>query len=242
MSSYLLQRYDTARPNVAPVMVPIAPMSSPCAMKMAVTLRALERDESVGRVELEQSETEDARDTQAAPRRRHAERRQPPFGRREEDGIADTDAEMLRQILAEDDAVERDAVGAGGGRTGNGVEAAGLHRPGGVGNARFERRIDPLDGDEVFAARGADDRLAQNAGRNTRDMRHRAKFLHVGAIVVEAAWLAYIDVGLAPENLVAECVLQARHHGQRDDGRHHADGDADGRDERDDGDEGLLPP
>ena len=72
-------------------------------------------------------------------------------------------------------------------------------------------------------------------------MRHRAEFLHVGAIVVEAAWLAYIDVGLAPENLVAECVLQARHHGQRDDGRHHADGDADGRDERDDGDERLFP-
>src|SRR5437762_86337 len=63
-------------------------------------------------------------------------------------------------------------------------------RPGGVGHARFERRIDPLDGHEVFAARGADDRLAQNTGRNTRDMRHRAEFLHVGAIVVEAAWLA----------------------------------------------------
>ena len=50
-----------------------------------------------------------------------------------------------------------------------------------------------------------------------------------------------VDVRIRADDAVAELLLQTGHQRQRDDERHDADGDAERRDERDDGDERLLP-
>ena len=56
--------------------------------------------------------------------------------------------------------------------------------------------------------------------------------LHLGPVVGEPSGLRQIDVRHGAEQFGTQLALEARHQRERDDERHHADGDADGREER----------
>jgi len=69
----------------------------------------------------------------------------------------------------------------------------------------------------------------------------RPELADLGAVILDPAGLPDVDVRGRPENAVAQLTLQTCHQRQRDDQRHDADRDANGGDERDKGDERLLP-
>ncbi len=64
-------------------------------------------------------------------------------------------------------------------------------------------------------------------------------FCDFGVVVGDAGGLVDEDVRGGPENARLQLALQPGHQRERDDERHHADGDAERRHERDDGDEDL---
>ena len=91
------------------------------------------------------------------------------------------------------------------------------------------------------SALGVDDeRLAEDRRRRADDVRHLAQRLDLGAVVRDAASASRRRRARSTEDAIAQLALQAGHQRQRDDERHHADGDAERRDERDDRDERLL--
>ena len=103
------------------------------------------------------------------------------------------------------------------------------------------RRVDALDLNRRADAAAEDQRLVENRGRGAQHPRHLPEPVGFGAVIRDAAALPDVDVRVRRENPVADLLLQAGHQRQGDDQRHDADGDAERGDERDDGDERLLP-
>ena len=150
-------------------------------------------------------------------------------------GIADADAELRRQILSEQNRIGRVRV-----RRAQRVEAPLLHRTADVGHRRLERRIDSLHGDELLAARRGNERLAVDRRRRADHVRHLQQFVDLHVVIGDAVRLEHIHVRVRSEDAIAQLLLEPGHDRERDDHRHHADADAERRDERDDGDERLL--
>ena len=82
-------------------------------------------------------------------------------------------------------------------------------------------------------------RLADHRRRGADHAGHRAQLRDFRAVVGDAGGLVDEDVRGRSEDARLQLALQAGHQRQRDDQRHHADGDAERRDQRDDGDEHL---
>ena len=187
-------------------------------------------------VELVQAQIEDADDPQPGPPRHRAHRRQAALRREHGNRVADVDGELRRQVLSENHAAE-DAIAE---RCGQGGHRSLGDRTRQVGDARFERGIDPLERDERFLARRRHQRFADDRRGRPDDVRQLAKPDGLGLVVHDAAGLEHIHVGLRPEDAIAQFLLQAGHQRQRDHHRHHADDDAERGDERDDGQQRLL--
>jgi hypothetical protein len=73
------------------------------------------------------------------------------------------------------------------------------------------------------------------------DARHVFELLDFGAVILDAGALPHEDVRCRSKDAIAQLLLESGHDRKRDDQRHHADGDAERGDERDDGDEDLTP-
>ena len=107
---------------------------------------------------------------------RHAVRRQHLLRRQHRHGVADADAELLRQIASDENAVAVLSL-VGGALVGGGVErldAAAEHRALDVGDLLLELGIDPLDHSGAYRAPREIKPLPQNRRRRPDDVRESA--------------------------------------------------------------------
>ena len=191
--------------------------------------------EAIGTVVLEEAEAEHAHDLEGTLARRHAKRRQRALRRQHFDAVAQADTQLLREVLAKDDARHRPLDRR------QRVEAPRQHRSPDVGDAGLERRIDALDREELAAAGALRQPLSEHDRRRADDTRHGAHLLTSSSASTQPASLEHVDMRRRPDDAIAQLALQAGHQRQHDEQRHHADGHADGGDERDERDERLFP-
>jgi hypothetical protein len=104
----------------------------------------------------------------------------------------------------------------------------------------LEYRVDAFHLERLRLARDRDQALAENRRRRAEDVPHLAQLLRLGVIVVDAVRIPDVDVRVGAEDAIAELLLEPGHQRQRDDQRHDADRDPEGRDHRDHRDERLL--
>ncbi len=128
------------------------------------------------------------------------------------------------------------------GGVGQRLEAAALERALQVGDARLELGIDAFDLHRRLLAAGRQKPLAHQRRRRANDVWQLRQLRRFGAVIDNAAGrFRDVDVRVRPEDPVAQLALQPGHHREGDDDSHHADRDAECRDQRNDGDERLLP-
>ena len=151
--------------------------------------------------------------------------------------VADAHAELLRQILAQHDAVEIVLVSRL-----QILELARHHRLLDVRHGRLELGLDAFEADERIGARRRRHRAADARRGCANDLRNLAQRVDFGAIVLNAGGLEHERVCGRAENAIAQLALQARHHRHRDNEREHADGDAERRHNGNDRDERLPAP
>ncbi len=161
--------------------------------------------------------------------RQDACRRHLPLWRDQHHLVADVSAECVRKLGAEDDA-KRAGFEA--------VEAARLHMLADVRHLILEARQHTADDRTLDAALGREHALPEHVRRGSdhagiacRLVRH---LLPARETVVRARDL---DVRRHAEDSGAQLLLESVHHRKHDDQRRHAEGDAEHRSERDEGDE-----
>jgi hypothetical protein len=152
------------------------------------------------------------------------------------DRIANIDPELLREVAAEQNA-RRLAFRL---RRQRG-DTPLLHRLPDIGDASLERRVHAFQADERLGAVRDDQRFSENGRPGPDDALDFLKLLDLGLVVLDSTRLPYVDVGHRPEDAVAQLALQSGHQRERDHERHDAHGHAQRRDERNEGDERLLP-
>ena len=182
--------------------------------------------EAIGTVVLEQAEAEHAHDLEGALARRHAKRRQRALRRQHFDAITQADPQLLREVLAQDDARHRPLDRR------QRVEAPRQHGSPDVGHPGLERRIDALDREELAAAGALRQPQAEHDRRRGHDTRHGAHLPDLLVGLTQPSSLEHEDVRLRSDDAITQLALEAGHQRQHDEERHHADGHADGGDQR----------
>ena len=77
--------------------------------------------------------------------------------------------------------------------------------------------------------------------RRGHDTRHGAHLPDLLVRLTQPSSLEHVDMRLRADDAITQLALEAGHQGQHDEERHHTDGHADGGDQRDERNEGLLP-
>ena len=194
-------------------------------------------DEPEGVVHFVEAEAEDPGHPHRPRARLHAgERIQRAVRREQRDPVADVHAELLREILAEHDAVVIVLVPRLQVRPASPPRSTSRFRDG-----RLELGIDAFEADERIGATRRRHRAADERRRRADNVRNLAQRLDFGAIVLYARGLEHERVRGRAENAIAQLALQAGHHRHRENEREHADRHAERGDERNDRDERLAP-
>ena len=150
--------------------------------------------------------------------------------------VADVHLQHLGQVRPDQD--PRHVVRAARERVGGALAHGGLQ----LRDGHLAHRVDALDVDEPQTLLAGDHRLAEQRRRRALHARQLQHPLDFGVDVLDAAGLEDVDVRRRTDDAIAQLALQSGHQRERDEQRHHADGDAEHRDQRDQRDERLLAP
>jgi hypothetical protein len=191
--------------------------------------------EAIGTVVLEQTEAEHTHDLEGALPRQHAKRRQRSLRRQHFDAITQADAQLLREVLSKDDARH------GSLDRRQSVEAPRQHGLPDVGHAGLERRIDALERNELDYAGALRQAKSEDDRRRGHDTRHGTHFPDLLVRLSQPSSLEHVDMRRRADDAITQLALKAGHQRKHDEERHHADGHADGGDQRIERNERLFP-